>query len=177
MSATTIRMEKTELNYLNVSDTALSWLLTTDHKRIAVLYLASLTFFSCVAVVATGIIHAGLLTPHGGWVSPSNYQQSVTIHGVMMVFFLLFPAIPAVLGNFVLPLMIGARNLALPRLSLASWYLYVIGGAMVLWAVASGEIDALWTFSPLSGASRVPLAMPGSDSGANGNTLSLSVVP
>lgn len=161
MSATTIRVEKTEPNYLSVSDTTLSWLLTTDHKRIAVLYLASLTFFSCVAVAATMIVHAGLLTPHGGLVSPSNYQQSVTIHGVMMVFFLLFPAIPAVLGNFVLPLLIGARNLALPRLSRVSWYLYVIGGAIVLWSVASGEIGALWTFSPSPGTSRIPLAMLG----------------
>ena len=101
-----------------------SWLFTTDHKRIAWLYLLSVTFFFVIGGVAATLLRLELLTPQGDLVQAETYNKLFTMHGVMMVFFFLIPSIPAVLGNFLIPMMIGARDLAFPRLNLASWYIF-----------------------------------------------------
>jgi cytochrome c oxidase subunit 1 len=133
-------------NYLNAAYGAKSWLLTTDHKRIALLYLVSVTGMFLVGGLAATLIRLHLLTPGGALMKADTYNKVFTAHGVIMVFFFLVPVVPAVLGNFCLPLMIGARDLAFPRLNLASWYIYMTGAAMILWVIFSGGIDTGWTF-------------------------------
>src|SRR5215213_10220704 len=125
-------------NYLTAGQTVKSWLLTIDHKRIAILYMVSITLFFFIGGAAATVIRLNLLTPAGSLVTAETYNKLFTIHGVIMVWFFLIPSIPAVLGNFILPLMIGARDLAFPRLNLASWYIYVISAGFTLWAVLNG---------------------------------------
>src|SRR5581483_776997 len=130
-----------------------SWLLTTDHKRIGILYLYSILFYFTIAAIAAAIIRLELITPQGDLVSAETYNKLFTIHGTLMVWFFLIPSIPSVLGNFVIPLMIGAKDLAFPRLNLLSWYLFNIGGLIALYAVAIGGVDTGWTFyTPYSSA-------------------------
>ncbi len=133
-------------DYLNAAYGAKSWLLTTDHKRIALLYLVSVTGMFLIGGIAATLIRLNLLTPSGALMKADTYNKVFTAHGVIMVFFFLVPVVPAVLGNFCLPLMIGARDLAFPRLNLASWYIYMTGAAMILWVIFSGGIDTGWTF-------------------------------
>src|SRR5499426_733947 len=133
-------------HYLNVRYGLRSWLLTTDHKRIALLYLASITFFFFVGGTAATLMRLELMTPPGDLVQSETYNRLFTMHGIIMVFFFLIPSIPAVLGNFLVPMMIGARDLAFPRLNLLSWYIYTIGGLFTLGAVVSGGVDTGWTF-------------------------------
>ncbi|HEX6738753.1 MAG TPA: cytochrome c oxidase subunit I [Vicinamibacteria bacterium] len=133
-------------NYLNVSFGVKSWLLTTDHKRIALLYLASITLMFAIGGVFAASIRLELLTPAGDLMQSETYNKVFTMHGIIMVFFFLIPSIPAVLGNFLIPIMIGARDLAFPRLNLASWYIYMIGAAFTLWAMVNGGVDTGWTF-------------------------------
>jgi cytochrome c oxidase subunit 1 len=133
-------------NYLNVSYGVVSWLLTKDHKRIAILYLISVTGMFLLGGIAISIVRLHLMTPQGALVSADTYNRLFTMHGVIMVFFFLVPVAPAVLGNFCLPLMIGAKDLAFPRLNLLSWYLYVIGGAWTLFAMLTEGVDTGWTF-------------------------------
>ncbi len=116
--------------YLNVSRGILSWLLTKDHKRIGIMYLVSVTIMFFIGGFAISVARLNLLTPEGSLVPADTYNRLFTLHGVIMVFFFLVPVVPAALGNFVLPLMIGAKDLALPRINLLSWYLYVIGGGV-----------------------------------------------
>ena len=124
-----------------------SWLLTNDHKRIGLLYMASITFFFFVGGAAATVMRLELLTPRGDVLhSPDAYNRLFTMHGVVMIFFFLIPSIPAVLGNFLIPLMIGARDLAFPWLNLLSWYIYMIGGSIALWILIFGGIDTGWTF-------------------------------
>src|ERR1041385_5615046 len=108
-------------NYLTDGVTVKSWLLTTDHKRIALLYLISITFFFFVGGAAATVLRLELMTPQGDLVQSETYNILFTLHGIIMIFFFLIPSIPAVLGNFLVPLMIGARDLAFPRLNLLSW--------------------------------------------------------
>ncbi|MFN7976168.1 MAG: cytochrome c oxidase subunit I [Acidobacteriota bacterium] len=133
-------------HYLNADDSVRSWLLTTDHKRIAILYLISVTFFFFLGGLFAVLVRLELLTPEGDLVEADTYNRFFTMHGVLMIFFFLIPAIPSVLGNFLVPLMIGARDLAFPRLNLASWYVYNAGAALTLWSVVNGGIDTGWTF-------------------------------
>ena len=133
-------------NYVNAAYGARSWLLTTDHKRIALLYLVSVSSMFIIGGLAATLIRLNLLTPNGALMAPDTYNKTFTAHGIIMVFFFMVPVIPAVLGNFCLPLMIGARDLAFPRLNLASWYVYMAGAAMILWVIFSGGIDTGWTF-------------------------------
>jgi cytochrome c oxidase subunit 1 len=133
-------------SYLADGMTIRSWLLTHDHKRIALLYFASITFFFFVGGAAATLIRLELLTPAGDLVSGEVYNRLFTMHGVVMVWFFLIPSIPNTLGNFVLPLMLGAHDLAFPRLNLASWYLYSLGGLLTIWALLAGGIDTGWTF-------------------------------
>ncbi len=132
--------------YLNESYGIRSWLLTKDHKRIALLYLCTITFFFFLGGIFATLIRLELLTPKGDLVSSDTYNKLFTLHGVIMVFFFLIPSIPATLGNFFLPMMIGAKDLAFPRINLLSWYLLVIGGAFAMFAMLAGGVDTGWTF-------------------------------
>src|ERR1700746_3368637 len=123
-----------------------SWLLTTDHKRIGLLYLFTIIFFFAIAATAAAIMRLNLLTARGDLVQAETYNKLFTTHGVVMVWFFLIPSIPTVLGNFLLPLMIGARDVAFPRLNLASWYLFMLGGAFTLFSIVTGGVDTGWTF-------------------------------
>jgi cytochrome c oxidase subunit I len=137
--------------YLNVAHGPKSWLLTVDHKRIALLYLISITFFFFIGGIFALLIRLELLTPAGDLVQADTYNKLFTMHGQVMVFFFLIPAVPAVLGNFLIPMMIGARDLAFPRINLLSWYLYVIGGTLMIYTILNGGVDTGWTFyTPLS---------------------------
>lgn len=109
-----------EKSYLNHENGLKSWLLTLDHKRIALLYLFTTLFFFAIGGAAASIIRLELLTPAGDLVSSDTYNKLFSIHGIIMVFFFLVPIAPAVLGNFLIPLMIGARDVALPRINLFS---------------------------------------------------------
>ncbi len=148
MSVTVAKPGEVRHHYLNAGDTVLSWLLTTDHKRIAILYLVSVSFFFMVGGLLAALIRLELLTPQGDLMTSENYNRVFTMHGVVMIFLFLIPAIPAILGNFLVPLMIGARDLAFPRLNLASWYLYMAGGLIATWAMVTGGVDTGWTFYP-----------------------------
>jgi cytochrome c oxidase subunit 1 len=137
---------RVERNYLNVSYAVRSWLLTTDHKRVALLYVLSITLFFVVGGAAATLMRLNLVTPEGALVDAETYNKLFTIHGVIMVWFFLIPSIPSVLGNFLVPLMIGARDLAFPKLNLASWYVYILGGLFTFAAVVTGGVDTGWTF-------------------------------
>jgi cytochrome c oxidase subunit 1 len=132
--------------YLNVSYLVRSWLLTKDHKRIAILYLISIWSMFFIGAAAAALIRIHLLTPKGLLMGPEQYNKMFTLHGVIMVFFFLVPSIPATLGNFLVPLMIGARDLAFPRINLLSWYLYIFGAGFALLALLEGGADTGWTF-------------------------------
>ncbi len=133
-------------HYLNASYGIKSWLFTKDHKRIALLYLATITLFFFIGGIFATVIRIELLTPQGDLVSSDTYNKLFTMHGVIMVFFFLIPSIPATLGNFFMPMMLGARDLAFPRINLLSWYLLVIGGLFAMFAMLAGGVDTGWTF-------------------------------
>src|SRR5918992_3818041 len=140
-------------HYLNIRYGILSWLLTKDHKRIALLYLISVTAFFFLGGLFAVLIRLELATPAGDFVAPDTYNKLFTMHGVVMVFFFLIPSIPAVLGNFLIPMMLGAKDLAFPKLNLLSWYIYILGGIFTLWAVmAGGGAPPLAVFTPHSTA-------------------------
>ncbi len=140
-------------HYLNKEYGIRSWLLTTDHKRIALLYLISITFFFFIGGFFALLIRLELLTPAGDLVQADTYNKLFSMHGQVMIFFFLIPSIPAVLGNFLVPLMIGARDLAFPRINLLSWYLYVIAGLIYIHCIVTGGVDTGWTFyTPFSTA-------------------------
>jgi cytochrome c oxidase subunit I len=134
------------LSYLEDGLTLRSWLTSTDHKRIAILYAISITFFFFIGGAAATVIRLELATPAGDLVSNATYNKLFTAHGVIMVWLFLIPSIPSVLGNFLIPLMIGARDLAFPRLNLLSWYLYIAGGLTILVSLLLGGVDTGWTF-------------------------------
>ncbi len=123
-----------------------SWLLTLDHKRIGILYVITITLLFGIGGAAAAMIRLDLLTPHSQLVSIETYNKLFTMHGVIMVWFFLIPSIPATLGNFLIPMMVGARDLAFPRLNLLSWYLFVAGAVFTIYALLSGGVDTGWTF-------------------------------
>jgi cytochrome c oxidase subunit I len=133
-------------NYLTAEYGVKSWLLTTDHKRIGLLYLMSITAFFFIGGFFALLIRLELLTPAGDLVQSDTYNKLFTMHGIVMVFLFLIPSIPAVIGNFVIPMMIGAKDLAFPRLNLLSWYLLMIGASFVLYSIITGGADTGWTF-------------------------------
>ena len=133
-------------HYLNVNYGVRSWLLTVDHKRIALLYLVSITLFFFLGGAAAVMFRLELLTPQSDLFEAETYNKLFTLHGLVMIFFFLIPSIPAVLGNFLVPLMIGARDLAFPKLNLLSWYVFIIGGLFTLIAAIMGGVDTGWTF-------------------------------
>jgi cytochrome c oxidase subunit 1 len=132
--------------YLNIAYGVKSWLLTKDHKRIALLYLVSVTLMFFIGGFAITIARLHLMTPEGSLVEADTYNRLFTLHGVIMVFFFLVPVVPVVLGNFMLPMMIGAKDLAFPRINLASWYLYIVAAGWTLYAMLAGGVDTGWTF-------------------------------
>src|SRR6195256_5432281 len=134
------------INYLNAEYGLKSWLLTKDHKRIALLYLGSISFFFLIGGIYAMLIRLELLTPQGDLLSSATYNKTFTQHGIIMVFFFLIPSIPATLGNFLIPMMIGAKDLAFPRINLLSWYLYILGGVITIYALLAGGVDTGWTF-------------------------------
>ncbi|MBX7246067.1 MAG: cbb3-type cytochrome c oxidase subunit I [Candidatus Sumerlaeaceae bacterium] len=133
-------------NYLNNGYSLRSWFLTVDHKRIALIYLASITFFFILGGFFAMLVRLELLTPKGDFMTSDGYNRAFTMHGIMMIFFFLIPSIPAVLGNFLVPLQIGAKDLAFPKINLLSWYMYIGGGALALFAMINGGIDTTWRF-------------------------------
>jgi cytochrome c oxidase subunit 1 len=137
---------ETPRNYLNNGYGIMSWLLTKDHKRIALLYLFSISAFFILGGLMAVLIRYELLTPAGDLMQSETYNKVFTMHGIIMVFFFLIPSIPAVLGNFLIPIMVGAKDLAFPRINLLSWYIYIVGGAFTLWAIMTGGVDTGWTF-------------------------------
>src|ERR1700679_3900045 len=138
-------------NYINNEHGLLSWLLTGDHKRIAILYLISITFFFAIGGSLAGLIRLELLTPQSDLMATDTYNKVFTMHGIIMIFLFLVPSVPATLGNFRIPIMIGAKDLALPKINLLSWYLYMAGGIMILYTMMTGGVDTGWTFTtPLS---------------------------
>jgi cytochrome c oxidase subunit 1 len=144
ITAPPVQQEKK--NYLNATEGLKSWLLTHDHKRIAILYLLGVTFFFALGGIFAVMIRLELATPAGDLVESNTYNKFFTMHGIIMVFLFLIPSIPAVMGNFLIPLMIGAKDVAFPRLNLLSWYIYMIGGLFVLTVLFMGGVDTGWTF-------------------------------
>jgi len=138
--------EEPKTNYLNNGYTLKSWLLTKDHKRIAIMYLLTISFFFLMGGVYAALIRLELLTPQSDLLESGTYNRVFTQHGIIMVFFFLIPSIPAMLGNFLLPIMIGAKDLAFPRINLLSLYIYWIGAALALFAMMQGGVDTGWTF-------------------------------
>jgi cytochrome c oxidase subunit I len=136
----------TREHYLNVSYGWKSWLFTRDHKRIALLFLMTITFFFFLGGAFATMVRLELMTPQGDLFQAQTYNKLFSMHGIVMIFLFLIPSIPSVLGNFLVPIMIGARDLAFPRLNLLSWYLLVIGGVFTLWAIVAGGVDTGWTF-------------------------------
>jgi cytochrome c oxidase subunit I len=137
---------ETRENYLTHEYGVKSWLLTQDHKRIALLYLGAISFFFFLGGIFATVIRLELLTPPGDLVSAQTYNKLFTMHGVIMVFLFLIPSIPATLGNFFVPMMIGCKDLAFPKLNLLSWYIFMVGGLFVLYAMLVGGVDTGWTF-------------------------------
>ena len=151
-------------HYLNADYNVWSWLLTTDHKRIGILYMISVTLFFFIGGAAAVLFRLELATPEGDLVISETYNRLFTLHGVVLVFFFLVPAIPAVLGNFLLPMMIGAKDLAFPKLNLLSWYLFMIGGVLGIVSLVAGGVDTGWTFYT-----------PYSTTYANSNVMAMAV--
>jgi len=144
MATTAVGVERK--NYINAEYGIRSWLFTTDHKRIALLYLVSITAMFFVGGFFALLIRLELLTPAGDLLLADTYNKMFSMHGQVMVFFFLVPSILATLGNFLIPMMIGAKDLAFPRINLLSWYLYIAGAGLYLWCIMSGGVDTGWTF-------------------------------
>lgn len=156
-------------NYLTNGTTLGSWLFTLDHKRIGVLYIFSILLFFLAGAMAALFIRIDLLSSgaHGAHklLTSETYNKLFTMHGIVMIFFFLIPSIPGVLGNFLIPVMVGARDMAFPRLNLLSWYVYIAGGVLALGAIIAGGVDTGWTFytpySTMYANSHVILAVAG----------------
>jgi cytochrome c oxidase subunit 1 len=135
-----------EPNYLSEQKGLMSWLTTVDHKRIGVMYLWSVLFAFFLGGLFALAVRMELLTPAQDFMTAEAYNKVFTLHGAIMVFLFIIPAVPAALGNFVLPLMLGAKDVAFPRLNLASYYIYVAGAVMAVTAMVTGGVDTGWTF-------------------------------
>ncbi len=134
-------------NYLTASKGIRSWLLTTDHKRIGILYAVSVALFFLLGGIFAVLVRTELAAPGETIMGQDSYNQAFTLHGVVMVFLVIIPAIPGILGNFVLPIQIGAKDVAFPRLNLFSWYIFMLGALLALsgWLII-GKVDTGWTF-------------------------------
>lgn len=135
-----------EPSYLAAKKGLVSWLYTVDHKRIGIMYLVAVMFFFLVGGLFALAVRLELLSPAENYFSADTYNKLFTLHGAVMVFLVIIPSIPASLGNFFLPLMLGAKDVAFPKLNLLSWYVYVTGSCFFLYTLASGGLDTGWTF-------------------------------
>ncbi len=133
-------------SYLADGRTLGSWLTTTDHKRIAILYGLTITLFFFMGGAAITVVRLELFTPQADVVGADTYNKLFTFHGIVMIWFFLIPSVPNTLGNFLLPLMIGAKDVAFPKLNLVSWYLNIGGGLLTVTALIAGGVDTGWTF-------------------------------
>ena len=133
-------------SYLVDGTSVMSWLNTRDHKRIAIMFLVAVLFFLFLGGMFAMVLRVELLTPGPTIISATAYNRLFTLHGVIMVFLFMIPAIPAVFGNFMLPLMLGARDVAFPRLNLLSFYIYVAGALLAVFGMLHGGADTGWTF-------------------------------
>jgi cytochrome c oxidase subunit 1 len=151
------------VNYLNHPKGLKSWLLTLDHKRIGVLYLVGVLVAFLLGGIFAVMIRLELLHPGRDIMTAQTYNQVFTLHGAIMIFLFIIPGIPVALGNFVLPLMLGAKDVAFPRLNLTSWYIYVGGAIVALYAIFAGSVDTGWTFytpySTVTGGAVVAMTM------------------
>jgi len=134
------------VNYLNHTKTIKSWLLTLDHKRIGIMYLVAVSLAFLAGGILAMMVRVELMAPEEIIMGADAYNQTFTLHAVLMIFAFIIPAIPAVMGNFVLPIQIGAKDVAFPRLNLASFYIYLIGAVVALSALLVGRVDGGWTF-------------------------------
>jgi cytochrome c oxidase subunit 1 len=134
------------VDYIKVKKGLMSWLITLDHKRIGIMYLISVLVFFVFAGVMALLVRIELFTPGRTLMDPDTYNRVFTLHGVVMVFMFIIPAIPAALGNFILPIMLGAKDVAFPRLNLLSYYIYVLGACFALYSMINGAVDTGWTF-------------------------------
>ncbi|MCB1188624.1 cbb3-type cytochrome c oxidase subunit I [bacterium] len=149
-----------EVNYLNATKGFASWFFTLDHKRIGIMYMCSILTAFFLGGVFAMLIRTELFTPGQLMFTSDQYNRVFTLHGAIMVFLVLIPGIPAALGNFVLPLMLGAKDVAFPRLNLLSYHLYVIGLVMALLVLGLGGIDTGWTFyTPYSIQTQTPVVL------------------
>jgi cytochrome c oxidase subunit 1 len=135
-----------EPSYLEAKKGLASWLFTVDHKRIGLMYLVAVMFFFLVGGLFALAVRLELLSPAENYFSADTYNKLFTLHGAVMVFLVIIPSIPASLGNFFLPLMLGAKDVAFPKLNLLSWYVYVTGACFFLYTLAAGGLDTGWTF-------------------------------
>jgi cytochrome c oxidase subunit 1 len=140
-------------NYLTATKGLKSWLLTVDHKRIGVMYFLGISLFFLVAGFFAVLLRTELMLPRipnatatSYFISADHFNEAFTFHGAIMVFLVIIPSIPAALGNFCLPLMLGAKDVAFPKLNLFSYYLYLIGAAILVYTVLFGGLDTGWTF-------------------------------
>jgi cytochrome c oxidase subunit I len=134
--------------YLNNAYGWLSWLFTVDHKRIGILYLVTVTIFFAFGATAAGLVRLNLLTPTSELLPLDAYNKAFTAHGTVMLFLFLIPVVPGVLGNFFVPMMVGAKDMAFPKINLLSWYIFMAGAAFFLWTLLTGGIDTGWTLYP-----------------------------
>jgi len=132
-------------SYLTAKRGILSWLLTVDHKRIGIMYLAGILLFMLAGGALALVLRLELWTPEGD-LAADTYNKLFTLHGAIMVFLVIIPAIPAALGNFLLPLQLGAKDVAFPRLNLASYWIFVAGAVTLLYAIFASQLDTGWTF-------------------------------
>jgi cytochrome c oxidase subunit I len=147
-------------NYLKSPKGLKSWLTTVDHKRIGIMYLAGVLLSFFIGGVFALIVRTELLTPKATIIDAETYNRAFSMHGIVMVFLFIIPSVPAALGNFFLPIMLGARDVAFPRLNLFSYYLYVIGAVMGLTTMVVGGVDTGWTFyTPYSTSSATPVSL------------------
>jgi cytochrome c oxidase subunit 1 len=133
-------------NYLTDGHTLRSWVFTTDHKRIAVLFALTITFFFMIGGAAATLIRLELMTPAPDLVSSDTYNKLFSMHGIVMVWFFLIPSIPTTFGNFLIPMMIGARDMAFPRINIASWWVFILGASFTMAMLVIGGVDTGWTF-------------------------------
>lgn len=146
MQRTPAALHEPEGNFLTENPGLKNWLFTVDHKRIGLMYFWTIMTMFFVGGVLALVLRTELLTPKTTIVSAEVYNQLFTLHGVIMTFLVLVPVIPATLGNFVLPMMLGAKDVAFPRLNLLSYYLYVFGALLAVGAIIGGGLDTGWTF-------------------------------
>ncbi len=138
--------ESLPINYLTYPRGLRCWLLTLDHKRIGVMYLVSVAAALVLGLLFALLMRTELIAPGRTIMGEDTYNRVFTVHGAVMIFLVVIPGIPAVLGNFFLPLMLGAKDVAFPRLNLASLYLWWIGALFLLLTLAFGGLDTGWTF-------------------------------